>query len=108
MRRGMLRAEVDRVVGDRLIARRIGGIDRIAFEQVAAVMIDVRRVGHASPPVLGLRGARGLAGAFSALAVAGVFAAFVAGFALAPSRLVFAALRLVFAPAPVCAGFSVV
>src|SRR3546814_12606725 len=55
----------------------------------------------------GLRGARGLTGAFSAFSVAGVLAlaAFVA---FAPSRLVFAAFRLVFAPAPVCVVFSVV
>src|SRR3546814_6309490 len=91
MRRRMLRAEVDRVVGDGLIARGIGGIDRIAFEQVAAVMIDVRGVGHASPP-FGLRGARGFGGAFSAFFVAGVFA-FEAVVAFAPSRLVFAAFR---------------
>src|SRR3546814_12478809 len=98
----MLRAEVVRVVGDGLIARGIGGIDRIAFEQVAAVMIDVRGVGHASPP-FGLRGARGFGGAFSAFFVAGVFA-FDAVVAFAPSRLVFAALRLAFAPAPVSHG----
>src|SRR3546814_10761123 len=55
----------------------------------------------------GLRGARALTGAFSAFSVAGVLAlaAFVA---FAPSRLVFAAFRLVFAPAPVCVVFSVV
>src|SRR3546814_1142492 len=64
----MLRAEVDRVVGDDLIARGVGGVDRIALEHVVAVVLDrsrshLGRVGHASPP-LGLRGARGLAGAF--------------------------------------------
>src|SRR3546814_6768649 len=106
MRRRMLLAEFDRVVGDGLIARGIGGIDRIAFEQVAAVMIDVRGVGHASPP-FGLRGARGFGGAFSAFFVAGVFA-FEAVVAFAPSRLVFAAFRLAFAPAPVSNGLSVV
>src|SRR3546814_12282951 len=69
-------------------------------------MIDVRGVGHASPP-FGLRGARGFGGAFSAFFVAGVFA-FEAVVAFAPSRLVFAAFRLAFAPAPVSKGFSVV
>src|SRR3546814_2569792 len=61
---------------------------------------------HLASP-FGLRGARGLTGAFSAFSVAGVLAlaAFVA---FAPSRLVFAAFRLVFAPAPVCVVFSVV
>src|SRR3546814_15259482 len=106
MRRRMLRAEVDRVVGDGLIARGIGGIDRIAFEQVATVTIDVRGVGHASPP-FGLRGARGFGGAFSAFFVAGVFA-FEAVAAFAPSRPVFSAFRLAFAPAPLSKAFSVV
>src|SRR3546814_2988584 len=69
-------------------------------------MMDVRCVGHASPP-FGLRGARGFGGAFSAFFVAGVFA-FEAVVAFAPSRLVFAAFRLAFAPAPVSKGFSVV
>src|SRR3546814_14690013 len=69
-------------------------------------MIDVRGVGHASPP-FGLRGARGFGGAFSAFFVAGVFA-FEAVVASAPSRPVFAAFRLAFAPAPASTGFSVV
>src|SRR3546814_7656405 len=113
----MLRAEVDRVVGDDLIARGVGGVDRIALEHVVAVVLDrsrshLGRVGHASPP-LGLRGARGLAGAFafagafSAFFVAGVFA-FATAVVFAPSRLGFAAFRSVLAPAPVCAVFSVV
>src|SRR5690606_13480964 len=92
VRRRVLRTEVDRVVGDGQIARGFGGIDRIAFEHVAAVVLDGGSIRHASPPLsaFGLRGARGLAGAFAVPA------------------LDFAAALFAFLPAPVCSGFAVV
>src|SRR3546814_18037481 len=71
------------------------------------MVLDLRRVGHASPPALGLRGLRGWGGAFSALAVAGVLR-FAAGFAFAPSSLGLAAALFAALPAPVCVGLSVV
>src|SRR5690606_4891651 len=73
----------------------------------AAVMLDLGRAGHASPP-LGLRGFAGaLLGPFSAFAVAGVLD-FAAGFAFAPSLLGRAAALFAPLPAPVCASRSVV
>src|SRR3546814_20793303 len=52
-------------------------------------------------------GLRGLGGAFSALAVAGVLR-FAAGFAFAPSPLGLAAALFAALPPPVCVGLSVV
>src|SRR5690606_2059281 len=105
VRRGVLRSEVDRVIGNDLVADGVGGVDGITLEHVAAMMPDLGGVGHASPP-LGLRGFAGaLPGPFSAFAVAGVLA-FAAGFAFAPSLLVLAAALFATLPAPVCASRS--